>query len=240
MDTLASLLPPDWQRILSSELEQEYWRKLELFVAAERAEHTIFPPREEIFNALRLTPYDRVKVLLLGQDPYHDNGQAHGLCFSVKPGVPPPRSLNNIFKEMASDLGLPRPASGCLADWARQGILLLNTVLTVRAHEAASHSGHGWEQFTDAIIRAVNAKTSPVVFVLWGGHAAKKESLIDADRHTIIQSAHPSPLSAAHGFFGSRPFSRINAALVQSGQCPIDWNVNSVPRPEQPEQLMLL
>lgn len=223
MATLASLIPADWRTVLASEFEQDYWRELELFVAAEMASHTIFPPREEIFSAFHFTPYDKVKVLLLGQDPYHDHGQAHGLCFSVRPGIPLPRSLNNIFKELESDLGVPRSKNGSLAHLAKQGILMLNTVLTVRAHEAASHSRRGWERFTDAVIQAVNAGPRPTVFVLWGGHAAKKEELIDLSRHAVIKSAHPSPLSASRGFFGSRPFSQINDTLQRFGAEPIDW-----------------
>ena len=223
MATLASLIPADWRAVLAAEFEQDYWRELEFFVAAEMAAHTVFPPREEIFSAFHFTPYDQVKVLLLGQDPYHDHGQAHGLCFSVRPGVPLPRSLNNIFKELESDLGVPRSGNGSLTHLAKQGILMLNTVLTVRAHEAASHSRRGWERFTDAVIRAVNAGPRPTVFVLWGGHAAKKEELIDLSRHAVIKSAHPSPLSASRGFFGSRPFSLINATLQRFGAEPIGW-----------------
>jgi len=246
MDSLASLIPADWRQALAAELEQDYWRELESFIAAESAAHEVFPPRADIFNAFRFTPVNQVKVLLLGQDPYHDVGQAHGLCFSVKPGVPAPRSLNNIFKEMASDLGLSRPDHGCLTSWAQQGILLLNTVLTVRAHEAASHSKHGWEDFTDAVIRTVNAGPQPTVFVLWGGHAAKKEELIDTARHAVIKSAHPSPLSASRGFFGSRPFSRINSELTRLGRTPVDWNLagptatqSNTGSTKKPEQLEL-
>lgn len=238
MDTLASLLPPDWRQALASELQQDYWHELERFVAAEMTEQTVFPPREEIFAAFHFTPYDQVKVLLLGQDPYHDHGQAHGLCFSVRPGVPLPRSLNNIYKEMEADLGIPRPPNGSLAHWAKQGVLMLNTALTVREHEAASHSKRGWEQFTDAVIRTVSARPQPMVFVLWGGHAARKGELIDVSRHTVIKSAHPSPLSASRGFFGSRPFSQIDAALQRFGHKPLKWS-DAGTIPASPEQLSL-
>jgi uracil-DNA glycosylase len=170
-----------------------------------------------------LTPYAEANVLILGQDPYHGEGQAHGLAFSVQPGVTPPPSLVNMFKEMEADLGIKRPKTGYLAPWAKQGVLLLNAVLTVRAHEANSHKGQGWEKFTDAAIKVLSAREAPVVFVLWGGYARKKKALIDAARHTIIESAHPSPLSARNGFFGSKPFSKINAALRKNGREEIDW-----------------
>ncbi len=217
-------LPADWRTILSDELDKPYFHRLQEFVAEERRTHTVFPPEEDVFNALRLTPYERTNVLLLGQDPYHDDGQAHGLCFSVRPGVKPPPSLVNMFKELRDDLGCTIPKHGYLAHWAEQGILLLNAVLTVRAHEPNSHKDKGWETFTDAIIRAVNAKPSPVVFVLWGAYAQKKAKLIDAARHTVLTAAHPSPLSAKK-FFGSRPFSAINNALRASGKPPIDWQL---------------
>lgn len=217
-------IPADWRAILQPELEAPYWRQLQDFVTAERRDHTIYPPENDVFTALRLTPYERVNVLLLGQDPYHGPGQAHGLCFSVLEGVTPPPSLVNMFKERQSDVGIPRPVHGNLANWAEQGILMLNTVLTVRAGQPNSHKGQGWERFTDAIIRAVNLRHDPVVFVLWGNHAQKKRALIDLSRHTIIQSAHPSPLSAHNGFFGSKPYSTINAALRQHHKPEIDWN----------------
>jgi uracil-DNA glycosylase len=178
-----------------------------------------------MFSALRLTPYENVNVLLLGQDPYHDDNQAHGLCFSVRPGIKPPPSLINIFKELRDDIGFRIPNNGYLVPWAKQGILLLNAVLTVRAHSPNSHKNHGWETFTDAIIRAVSAKESPVVFVLWGGYAQKKRNLIDISRHTIIQSVHPSPLSARNGFFGSKPFSAINKALREANKPEINWQL---------------
>jgi uracil-DNA glycosylase len=221
-------IPSSWQPILAEETEKPYYQKLQAFVAEERRAHIIFPPEPEVFAALATTPYERVSVLLLGQDPYHDDGQAHGLCFSVRPGVAIPPSLVNIFKELKSDVGFRLPNNGYLMHWAEQGILMLNAVLTVRAHEPNSHKNKGWEQFTDTIIRAVSAKSDRVVFMLWGGYARKKLELIDAERHTVIQSAHPSPLSARNGFFGSRPFSRINAELRAAGKPAIDWQIPDV------------
>jgi uracil-DNA glycosylase len=215
----------DWNPVLRGELEQPYWKDLQAFVATERATGPVFPPPEEVFAALHLTPYAAVKVLILGQDPYHGPGQAHGLCFSVRPGVPLPPSLVNIFTELEADLGIPPPRHGSLEPWARQGVLLLNAVLTVRAHRAASHAGKGWETFTDAVIRAVNDKPERVVFILWGAYARKKRGFVDTSRHVVIESAHPSPLSARNGFFGSRPFSRANAALVAAGREPVDWTL---------------
>jgi uracil-DNA glycosylase len=221
-------IPASWQPILAGETEQPYYRKLQQFLDVERREHTVFPPEPEVFTALELTPYERANVLLLGQDPYHDDGQAHGLCFSVRPGVPPPPSLANMFKELKSDVGFRIPNNGYLVHWAEQGMLMLNAVLTVRAHQPNSHKNKGWEIFTDAVIHALNAKPSQVIFVLWGGYARKKTALIDAGRHVIIESAHPSPLSARNGFFGSRPFSRINAALRAAEQPEIDWQIPDV------------
>jgi uracil-DNA glycosylase len=215
----------DWNPVLRGEFEKPYWQQLQAFVRDERARATVFPPAADVFRALHLTPLAETKVLILGQDPYHGVGQAHGLCFSVQPGVAPPPSLVNIHKELAQDLGCAAPRHGNLEHWARQGVLLLNAVLTVRAHQANSHQGKGWEQFTDEVIRVVNAKTDTVVFILWGGYARKKKALIDRTRHVIIESPHPSPLSAHNGFFGSRPFSRANAALVEAGRDPIDWCV---------------
>ena len=215
----------DWNPILKAELEQSYWSDLQAFVRDEREHHQVFPPADEVFAALHKTPYADVLVLILGQDPYHGQGQAHGLCFSVKRPVPPPPSLANIFKELKSDLDLDPPKHGDLSAWADQGVLLLNSVLTVRAHSAASHANKGWETFTDQVIRAVNAKPEPVVFLLWGSYARKKKGLIDTARHTVIESAHPSPLSARNGFFGSRPFSRTNEALERRGRPPINWRL---------------
>jgi uracil-DNA glycosylase len=217
-----------WRPVLIAETEKPYWKPLQQFVKAERKKYTIFPPDKEVFAALHLTPYEMVSVLILGQDPYHEAGQAHGLCFSVRPEVAIPPSLQNIYKELHDDLGCQIPNNGYLTSWAEQGVLLLNAVLTVRAHQANSHQGKGWENFTDAIIRAVNDKPERVVFVLWGAYARKKAPLIDTARHVIIQSAHPSPLSAANGFFGSRPFSKINAALREAGRPEIDWQIPDV------------
>lgn len=221
-------LPSSWRPVVADQFDQPYFEKLARFVDAEREQYTVFPPEPDVFNALNYTPYDAVKVLIVGQDPYHDDGQAHGLAFSVRPGIKPPPSLVNIFKELKHDLGCRIPNNGYLVPWAKQGVLLLNTVLTVRAHAPNSHKGKGWEQFTDAIIRKVSEKTDPVVFVLWGGNAQKKLSLIDSSKHTIVQSAHPSPLSARTGFFGSKPFSQINAALEAALTSPIDWQLPDV------------
>lgn len=221
-------IPESWHEQLNGELQKAYFSKLAEFVDGERREYTVFPPEHEVFSAFRLTPYERVNVLLLGQDPYHDDNQAHGLCFSVRPGIKPPPSLVNMFKELHDDVGFRIPNNGYLVPWAEQGILLLNAVLTVRAHTPNSHKNHGWEKFTDAAIRAVNEKGDAVVFVLWGGYAQKKLSLIDTSRHTVIQSAHPSPLSAHNGFFGSRPFSAINRALKAAGKTEIDWQLPDV------------
>lgn len=218
-------LPESWHSLLDPELDQPYFKKLAAFVDEERRIAEVYPPEPKVFSALELTPYENVNVLLLGQDPYHDEKQAHGLCFSVQPGIKPPPSLVNIFKELRSDLGCRVPNNGYLVPWAQQGILMLNAVLTVRAHAPNSHKNHGWEHFTDSIIRKVSAKESPVVFVLWGAYAQKKIGLIDTSRHTIVQSAHPSPLSARNGFFGSKPFSAINRALNAAGKPEIEWQL---------------
>ncbi len=214
-----------WHTHLAAEFEKPYFDQLAHFVDDEREHYTVFPPEPEVFSAMNLTPYENVNVLLLGQDPYHDDNQAHGLCFSVRPGIKPPPSLMNMFKELQSDVGFSIPNNGYLVPWAEQGILMLNAVLTVRAHSANSHKNHGWETFTDAVIRSVNAKESPVVFVLWGNYAQKKQALIDTTRHTIVQSAHPSPLSARNGFFGSKPFSTINKRLREAGKPEINWQL---------------
>jgi uracil-DNA glycosylase len=215
----------DWNPVLRAELAKPYWPELQRFVAEERLRGPVYPPADEVFAALHLTPYAAVKVVILGQDPYHGPGQAHGLCFSVRPGVPPPPSLQNVFVELSSDLGIEPPDHGCLDAWARQGVLLLNTTLTVRARQAASHQGQGWETFTDEVIKAVSAKPERVVFILWGAAARRKRALVDTSRHVVIESAHPSPLSARNGFFGSRPFSRANAALAEAGREPVDWRI---------------
>ncbi len=217
----------DWNPLLRDQFDEPYWRDLQAFVGAERERHTVYPPHDEVFAALHLTPYEAVKVLILGQDPYHGPGQAHGLCFSVRPEVDIPPSLVNIHAELESDLGCPRRAHGNLEHWARQGVLLLNATLTVRASEAASHQRKGWERFTDRVIEVVNEKQDRVVFVLWGSSARKKKAFVDTTRHAVIESPHPSPLSAHRGFFGSRPFSRANDALVASGRDPVDWCIPS-------------
>ncbi|MBB1251955.1 uracil-DNA glycosylase [Streptomyces alkaliterrae] len=223
------MLPGSWQDVLGDELTKPYFKELTEFVEAERAAGPVFPPRDEVFAALEATPYQRVKVLVLGQDPYHGEGQGHGLCFSVRPGVRTPPSLRNIFKEMHEELGHPVPDNGFLAPWAEQGVLLLNAVLTVRSGEANSHKNQGWETFTDAVIRAVAEREDPAVFVLWGNYAKKKLRLIDTERHTVVQGAHPSPLSAKR-FFGSRPFTQINEAVAAHGHEPIDWRLPDLGR----------
>ena len=215
----------DWNPVLRSEFDEPYWRELRSFVAAERSAATIYPPHDDVFAALHLTSYAATRVLVLGQDPYHGPGQAHGLCFSVRHGVRVPPSLANIHRELHDDLGVPVPEHGNLESWARNGVLLLNATLTVRAGQAGSHQGKGWETFTDRVIRAVDAKSEHVVFVLWGNSARRKRTLIDVSRHTVIESPHPSPLSAHQGFFGSKPFSQANAALIAHGQAPIDWTL---------------
>lgn len=221
------MIPASWRAVIGKEFEKPYFEELAKFVDEERATKTVFPPEDEVFAALEATPYESVKVLILGQDPYHGPGQGHGLCFSVKPGVAVPPSLVNMYKELESDLGIKRAKSGYLIAWAQQGVLLLNAVLTVRQAEPNSHKDHGWEQFTDAVIRAVSAKSEHVVFVLWGAYAKKKSKLIDGKKHTVLQGAHPSPLSASAGFFGSKPFSKINDALEKHGRGAIDWTVKA-------------
>jgi uracil-DNA glycosylase len=220
-------LPTAWLNALAGEFHKQYFKELAQFVDGERATHAVYPPEIDMFGAFHLTTYENVKVLLLGQDPYHDEEQAHGLCFSVRPEVKPPPSLVNIFKELKSDLGCPIPNHGCLESWARQGVMLLNAVLTVRAHEPNSHKGKGWEEFTDAVIRALNRRDKPVVFLLWGAYAQKKGKLIDAPPHVIITAAHPSPLSA-NKFFGSKPFSRVDLALEKLGETPVDWCIRDI------------
>jgi uracil-DNA glycosylase len=217
-----------WQKILAEEFEKPYFQKLQDFLTEERETQTIFPTEGDVFSAFKLTPYENVNVLVLGQDPYHDDNQAHGLCFSVKPGIKVPPSLLNIYKELQTDVEFKIPKHGYLVSWAEQGIMMLNAVLTVKAHTPNSHKDKGWETFTDAVISKVNQKTDPVVFVLWGAYAQKKLKLIDTVRHTVIQSAHPSPLSARNGFFGSKPFSAINAALHSAGKPAINWQIPDI------------
>ena len=219
-------LEESWKTLLKPEFSREYMQNLRAFLRAELAAgKNIFPKGAEYFAAFDHTPVDRVKVVILGQDPYHGPGQAHGLCFSVRPGVPVPPSLVNIYKEMQSDLGISQPGHGCLLPWADQGVLLLNSVLTVQAHNAASHRGRGWESFTDHIIAELNRIHDHLVFILWGGYAQKKGAKIDRDRHLVITSPHPSPLSSHRGFFGSRPFSQANAYLEKNGKNPINWQL---------------
>lgn len=213
-----------WDEILKGEFEKEYYLKLREFLIEEYRTKVIYPDKNNIFNSLKFTSYEDVKVVILGQDPYHGKGQAHGLAFSVQKGVPKPPSLLNIFKELKDDLGYPIPVHGSLESWARQGVLLLNTVLTVREGEANSHKGMGWETFTDTVISHLSKRKDPVIFLLWGAPAGKKESLID-DRHRVLRSVHPSPLSAHRGFFGSKPFSRSNDILRDMGKAPIDWRI---------------
>ncbi len=216
----------DWNPLLRGEFEKPYWRDLQAFVSDERSKHTVYPPHDQVFAALHLTALANVEVVILGQDPYHGPNQAHGLAFSVSDGVRVPPSLKNIHKELHSDLGVPIPLHGNLEAWARRGVLLLNTSLTVRAGQAGSHSGKGWEEFTDQVIDVVAGRDKPVVFILWGNHARKKrERIVDASsaQHVVLESPHPSPFSANNGFFGSRPFSRANAALEAFGRDPIEW-----------------
>jgi uracil-DNA glycosylase len=219
----------DWNPVLRGELTKPYWQELQAFVAGERQRATVYPPHDEVFAALHLTPLARTRVVILGQDPYHGPRQAHGLCFSVRREVAVPPSLAHLYKELGSDEGIRPPAHGNLEAWARQGVLLLNTTLTVRAGQAASHQGKGWETFTDEVLRVVAAQPHPVVFILWGASARRKKALIDTSSngpgHVIIESAHPSPLSAHNGFFGSRPFSRTNEALRAAGLDEIDWRL---------------
>jgi uracil-DNA glycosylase len=215
-----------WFNVLKPEFESEYFLNLKTFLVGEKHQYTVYPPGNLIFNAFNLTPFDKVKVIILGQDPYHGPGQAHGLSFSVPQGVQLPPSLQNIYKELNNDLGIPIAKTGNLEKWAREGVLLLNASLTVRAGMAASHSKHGWEQFTDAAIKALSREREHLVFILWGNYAIAKESFIDASKHLILKSVHPSPLSASRGFFGCHHFSKTNDYLVKNGLSPIDWNLN--------------
>ena len=216
----------DWLAPLSGEFKKPYYKELYYFVRDEYSKHVVYPPSDEIFNALHLTPLSKVKVVILGQDPYHNENQAMGLSFSVKPDVSElPPSLINIFRELHDDVGCHMPNNGDLTKWADQGVLLLNTVLTVRAHQAFSHKGHGWEQFTDAIINAVNMEERPVVFMLWGSPAQSKSFMLDNPGHLVLKAPHPSPLSAYRGFFGCRHFSKCNEFLESHGETPIDWQI---------------
>jgi len=218
-------MPTDWNPLLRDQFELPYWRELQAFVAAERADHAVHPPPDEVFAALHLTAFAQVKVMILGQDPYHGPGQAHGLCFSVRPGVPVPPSLANIFRELHDDVGFEVPGHGCLQRWADCGVLLLNAVLTVERGSAGAHQGKGWERFTDRVVDVVNRGPNPVAFLLWGAQAQRKGAGIDRDRHLVLTAPHPSPLSAHRGFLGCRHFSRANRWLEEQGQAPIDWSL---------------
>ena len=224
-------MPPitgKWAEILKPEFGKDYYKKLYKTVSEEYKKYTIYPPTEDLFTAFHLTEAQNVKVVILGQDPYHEEGQAHGLCFSVRPDIATPPSLRNIYSELASDLGLYIPNNGYLEKWARQGVLLLNTVLTVRAHNANSHKGIGWEKFTDAVIEAVDKFDRPVVFMLWGSNARSKKQLLSNPKHLVLESVHPSPLSAHRGFFGCHHFSQANEFFKENGEIPIDWQIENV------------
>ena len=214
-----------WKEALKEEFSHSYMGELKTFLVEEKKFHTVYPRGSEIFNACNATPFDRVKAVILGQDPYHGSGQAHGLSFSVRQGVALPPSLQNIFKELVDDIGCPYPQSGDLTHWAQEGVLLLNTLLTVRAGEAFSHKERGWERFTDRVIQTLSQRREHIVFILWGAPAGKKAAMIDADKHCILRAPHPSPLSAYRGFFGSKPFSRTNDYLTRNGITPIDWRL---------------
>lgn len=223
-----AMIQNDWLNVLNAEFRKPYYARLFQFVKQEYQSTQVFPPADDIFNAFHLTPLSEVKVVIIGQDPYHNVGQAHGLCFSVKPDVEIPPSLVNIYQELHDDLGCYIPNNGYLVKWASQGVLMLNTVLTVRAHMANSHRGKGWEEFTDAAIRALNEQDRPIVFILWGRPAQMKESMLNNPRHLILKAPHPSPLSAYRGFMGSRPFSKTNQFLTEHGLEPIDWQIENV------------
>lgn len=222
------MIDNDWLEAIGEEFSKPYYAQLYRFVQEEYRTREIFPPAEDIFNAFHFTPLSKVKVLIVGQDPYHNVHQAHGLCFSVQPGEDIPPSLENIYKELQSDLGCYIPNNGYLKKWADQGVLLLNTVLTVRAHQANSHRGMGWENFTDAVIRAINTQDRPIVSILWGRPAQMKESMLNNAHHLVLKAPHPSPLSAYRGFFGSRPFSQTNEFLQKNGVAPIDWQIENL------------
>ncbi len=223
-----SAITNDWLEAVGDEFRKPYYSKLYRFIKEEYSNYVVYPKADDIFNAFHLTPLNEVKVVIIGQDPYHNVGQAHGLCFSVKPEVEIPPSLLNIYKELEDDLGLRVPNNGYLVGWAKQGVLLLNTVLTVRAHQANSHQGQGWEEFTDAVIHAVNAVDRPIVFLLWGRPAGLKKSMLTNPKHLILEAPHPSPLSAYRGFFGCKHFSKTNDFLKANGLTPIDWQIEDV------------
>jgi uracil-DNA glycosylase len=225
MEKINPVIEESWGKVLDNEFNKEYFLSLKSFLVNEKSRFSVYPPGQFIFNAFNHTPFEKVKVVLLGQDPYHGPGQAHGLCFSVPEGVAKPPSLLNIFKELNADLGIPVPGHGNLTKWANQGVLLLNATLTVRKDQAGSHQGHGWETFTDTVIRELSEKREGLIFVLWGNFAISKKEMINSSRHFILTAPHPSPLSASRGFFGCRHFSRINELLVQMGKEPIDWDL---------------
>ncbi|MDR3593306.1 uracil-DNA glycosylase [Clostridium sp.] len=225
---MSEILKNDWKNYLESEFQKDYYIKLRKFLVNEYNSNVIYPNMHDLFNALHFTPYKNVKVVILGQDPYHGPNQAHGLSFSVNPGVKAPPSLINIYKELHTDLGCYIPNNGYLKKWADQGVLLLNTVLTVRAGDANSHRNKGWEEFTNKVIQALNEKENPIVFILWGNNAISKSSLITNSNHLIIKSVHPSPLSASRGFLGSKPFSKTNNFLISTNQTPIDWQIENI------------
>ena len=226
MSEINPTIEKSWKEILKSEFSSQYFSELKEFLVEEKKKFRIYPPGNMIFNAFNKTPFDRVRVVLLGQDPYHGKGQAHGLCFSVPEGIPQPPSLVNIFKELKSDLGIPLPAHGNLEKWPSQGVLLLNAILTVRANQAGSHQNRGWEKFTDSVIHNISEKLTGVIFLLWGRYAQAKEVLIDSNKHYILKAAHPSPYSADNGFFGCKHFSMTNEILSRHGLDEIDWNIN--------------
>lgn len=217
----------DWDGVLADLFNSELYKNIREFLKREYSSRIIYPPMADIFNAFKYTPYSEVKAVILGQDPYHGEGQAHGLCFSVRDGVAPPPSLVNIFKEISSDLNIQPPKSGCLTKWAKQGVLLLNTTLTVRAGAANSHSKCGWQEWTDAVIKKLSERERPMVFLLWGANARAKKSLIDCSRHLVLECAHPSPLSAFNGFFGCKHFSKTNNFLTKNGITPVDWDLTT-------------
>lgn len=217
-----------WDEILKNEFESEYYKNIRTFLKQEYSNHIIYPDMNDIFNSLKYADYDKIKVVIIGQDPYHEEGQAHGLSFSVKPGIAIPPSLQNIYKELQSDLGCYIPNNGYLEKWAKQGVLLLNNVLTVRAHQANSHKTCGWETFTDSIIKALNKREKPIIFLIWGSCAKQKETYITNKNHYILKAPHPSPLSAYRGFFGCKHFSKANEILIANNEEPIDWQINNL------------
>ncbi len=226
MSKISAKIEQSWKKVLNEEFNKPYFVSLKDFLLKEKTHYTVYPPGERIFAAFDHTPFDKVKVVILGQDPYHGPGQAHGLCFSVPHGIKPPPSLQNIFKEIHRDLGIPIPRHGNLEEWAKQGVMLLNATLTVRAHQAGSHQKQGWETFTDKVIRMLSEKKQHLVFLLWGNYAIQKSSMIDGSKHLVLKTVHPSPLSVSRGFFGCRHFSKANEYLSENGIKPIDWNLS--------------